>query len=212
MKTERTRLRRAHERGHFDKETIYSILDAMPLCHLSFIDQFGTPAILPTMQWREGSHIYWHASSAARSLKAMKDQNVALAVTLMDGFVMGRSALHHSMNYRSVVIYGQAFEVPAQDKEAKLKNMIENYYPTRWDKLRPITEIELKQTKVFGMEINEASAKIRDAGVKDDEGDLDWPLWSGIVPISLDKGTPIEDEKNSTGTPIGEDIHSIKIG
>ncbi len=212
MKTQRTRLRRAHERGHYDDETIHAILDAMPLCHLSFLDSFGTPAILPTMQWREGNHVYWHASSAARSLKAMEGQDIAMAITIMDGYVMARSALHHSINYRSVVIYGKAMKIPNVEKEAKLKGMFDALYPGRWEKLRPIWDIELKQTTVFGMEINEASAKIRAGGVGDDEADLDFPLWSGVVPITYTLGAPIDDEFNTTQTPLGDDIKAIKLG
>ncbi len=212
LKTERTRLRRKPERGSHDPKDIHAILDAMPLCHIAYLDQFGKPAIIPTLQWREGNHVYWHASNGARSLKAMAGQQIALSVTLMDGFVMARSAMNHSMNYRSAILYGEAFNVEGAKKVEKLKNMIEAYFPGRWAGLRPITETELKQTAVLGMEIDEASTKCRASGVGDDEEDLNWPLWSGIIPISLQIGEPIDDENNQTGTEPGSDIKSTKIG
>ncbi len=212
FKTERTRLRRAHERGHYDEKTVYSILDAMPVCNIAFTDSFGTPAIIPTIQWREGNHVYWHASSAARSLKAMKGAQIALSVTMLDGFVMARSAMHHSVNFRSVVIYGEAYQVDNNLKEEKLRNMIEALYPGRWDKLRPINAIELKQTTVFGMEINEASAKIRTGGVNDDEEDMNWPVWAGVVPVAMSIGDLEADPHLPASTPVGEDVTSIKIG
>jgi nitroimidazol reductase NimA-like FMN-containing flavoprotein (pyridoxamine 5'-phosphate oxidase superfamily) len=213
MKTERTRLRRMPELGEYDKDAVYAILDAMPMCHIGYIDSFGTPAVMPTLQWREGNNVYWHASGGSRSLRAMKGKQICLTVTLLDGFVMARSAINHSVNYRSTMIYGEAFAVTdAALKAAHLKAMVEQLYPSRWDKLRPMTDIELKQTTVFGMEINEASAKIRGHGVGDDEADLDFPIWSGVVPVSFQIGTPIDDEHNKTGTTIGDDIRAITLG
>ena len=213
MKTERTRLRRMPDRGQYDQETVYAILDAMPMCHIGYVDTFGTPAVMPTLQWREGNNVYWHASSGARSLKAMKGKDICLTVTLLDGFVLARSAMHHSVNFRSTMIYGKAFAVTDPNLKTKhLAAMVNQLYPGRWDKLRPMSEIELKQTTVFGMEINEASAKIRTGGVSDDEEDLDFPTWSGVVPLSFHIGTPIDDEHNKTDAPMGDDIRAIKLG
>ena len=213
MKTERTRLRRKPERGSHDKSKIYEILDAMPMCHIGFVDSFGTPAVMPTLGWREGNHYYWHASNGARSMKAMAGKPVAVTVSILDGFVLARAAMNHSANYRSVMLYGEAFAVSdPQAKAKRLEGMIESLYPGRWSQLRPITDIELKQTAVLGIEIDEGAAKVRAAGVGDDEEDLNFPCWSGVVPITLQVGTPIDDDKNLSGIPMGADVSQIKIG
>ncbi len=213
MKTERTRLRRKAERGFYDPEIVYPILDAMPLCHVSFIDAYGLPAVLPTIGWREGNHYYWHASNGARSLKAMSGKPVSVSVTIMDGYVLARSAMNHSMNFRSVVMYGEVFKVEgSEQKTERLKAMIEGLFPDRWAQLREINDVELKQTGIVGIEINEASAKVRNAGVGDDDVDLDFPCWSGVIPISYAVGKPIDDVKNQTGAQMNPNLDRIKIG
>jgi len=120
-RTDRTRLRRSHERGHFDRETLYGILDAMPLCHVGYnID--GKPVVMPTCQWRQGDHVYWHGSSASRGLRAAEKMDVCLTVTLMDGLVLARSGMHHSANFRSAMIYGVARKI--EDTDEKVASLL----------------------------------------------------------------------------------------
>ena len=114
--SERVRVKRLHERGHYDAETVHAILDAMPICHVGYVFG-GTPYVTPTMQWREGNHMYWHGSSASRMLEAVDKAEVCVTVTIVDGFVMARSAFHHSANYRSVMVKGEAHKVTDRDEK-----------------------------------------------------------------------------------------------
>jgi nitroimidazol reductase NimA-like FMN-containing flavoprotein (pyridoxamine 5'-phosphate oxidase superfamily) len=193
--TERTRLRRLRERGRFDRETVYSILDATPWCHVGTVLD-GRPVVTPTFHWREGDHVYWHGSSASRALRAAEGADVCLTVSLLDGLVLARSGFHHSANYRSVMIFGRACKVQDRDEKLeRLRNFIERLYPGRWDTLRPVTEQELKATAVLTLPIEEASAKLRTGHPVDDEGDYDVPVWAGIVPLRLAIDEPIRDPR-----------------
>ena len=210
--TKRTKVRRAHQRGSFNRDDINAILDAMPLCHVGYTVD-GKPAVTPTLQWREGSHVYWHGSSASRFLKNSRGLDVCLTVTLMDGFVMARSAFHHSANYRSVMIYGTATQVTDPElKAAHLKIFVEQLTPGRWDILRPMNDKELKATMLLSMPIEEASAKIRAGGPVDDDEDYDLPIWAGVVPITQQLGAPVDDERNLPGLKVPAHIGDIKIG
>lgn len=212
MKTERSRLRRKYERGHYDQDAIFAFLDAMPLAHIAFIDEFGLPACLPSLQWREGNHVYWHASSAARSFKAMAGQQVCLTVTALDGLVFGRSPLNHSANYRSAMIYGQAHIVPDAQKAEKLQTMFDVLYPGRWEQLRPMSAADLKQTAVMGLEITEASLKIRDAGPNDHDIDGQWPVWTGIIPCQMTLSEKDDDPHNLTGAEFDPRLKNTRLG
>ncbi|MCB1761387.1 MAG: pyridoxamine 5'-phosphate oxidase family protein, partial [Gammaproteobacteria bacterium] len=153
--TERTRLRRKRERGHFERTTIHAILDAMPICHIGYLLD-GAPVVMPTLQWREGERVYWHASSGGRGIRAQRGAQVCLTVSLLDGLVLARSGLHHSANYRSVMIFGEAVEtVDAEVKAAKLNGLVEALYPGRSRLLRPISAQELRQTAVLSLPIDE---------------------------------------------------------
>ncbi|MGR6432821.1 pyridoxamine 5'-phosphate oxidase family protein [Rhizobium sp. PAMB 3182] len=211
-KTERTRLRRMHERGHFDRETVNGILDAMPLCHVGYILD-GRPAVTPNLQWREGNHVYWHSSSASRAGRLSAGADVCLTVSMLDGMVMARSAMHHSVNFRSVMIYGKATKI--DDPEVKLikfRNMIEAYFPGRWDLLRPVSAQETKATMVLSLPIDEASAKVRTGGPKDDEEDYALPIWAGVVPITFSVGAPISDPLNLPGVETPDHATNFRIG
>ncbi|PCJ07415.1 MAG: flavin-nucleotide-binding protein [Rhodobacteraceae bacterium] len=212
LKTDRSRLRRAHERGAYDRDTLYGVLDAMPLGHIGYqID--GRPSVLPTLQWREGDHLYWHGSSASRALRAMEGAEVCITVTLLDGYVLARSAFHHSVNFRSAMVFGRAEKVtdPAA-KQARLKAMTEGLFPGRWERLRPITETEIKATAVLRIPIEEASAKIRSGAPKDDEADYDLPIWAGVVPMSLQLQSAEPDPANMQGLKIPDHLRHIQIG
>ncbi|MFM8680227.1 MAG: pyridoxamine 5'-phosphate oxidase family protein, partial [Alphaproteobacteria bacterium] len=139
-RTERVRTRRMHQRGAYDRATIDAILDAQPLAHVGYLLD-GAPLVTPTLQWREGDHVYWHGSSASRMLERCDGAEVCVTVTLMDGMVMARSAYNHSVNYRSVMLLGRARIVDErEEKRARLRAMVEHMFPGRWDRLRPMTE------------------------------------------------------------------------
>lgn len=211
-KTERTRLRRVRERGHYDRETIYGILDAMPMCHIGYM-QNNAPVVMPTFQWREGDHIYWHASSGGRGVKAWLQGEVCITVSLLDGLVLARSALHHSANFRSVLIFGQPTLITDNDeKYKKLNGLIDHLYPGRSPTLRPMTDAEVKQTAVLSLPIEEASAKIRDAGVNDDEEDYGQAVWSGVIPVKMQLMEPKPDDRNLEGIEIPDYVNQISIG
>ncbi|MEM9705936.1 MAG: pyridoxamine 5'-phosphate oxidase family protein [Pseudomonadota bacterium] len=210
--TERTRLRRNHKRGHFDRQTIYEILDACPLCHLGYLLD-GAPAVTPTLQWRDGDHVYWHASSASRALRSSNAAQVCLTVTLLDALVLARSAFHHSANYRAVMIFGEAHLLEDEkEKTIQLERFVDGLYPNRWQTLRPMTDKELKATGILRLPIEEASAKIRDTGVADDEEDYDWPVWSGLLPVRYEIGEPEADPRNVPGVEWPATLGDVKIG
>jgi nitroimidazol reductase NimA-like FMN-containing flavoprotein (pyridoxamine 5'-phosphate oxidase superfamily) len=210
--TDRTRLRRRHERGRYDLETIHAILDASPLCHVAYVVD-GRPVVTPTLQWREGERVYWHGSSASRALRASEGTEVCLSVALLDGLVLARSAFHHSANYRSVMIFGRATRVddPRLVVE-KMRNFVEGLYPGRWDTLRPIRDQEVKATTVLSLPIEEASAKVRTGGPIDDEEDYALPIWGGVLPVRRVLGPPEADPRNPEGTPEPERLPARAIG
>ena len=189
----RTRVRRLPERAHYDAATVAAIVDAAMICTVAFqLD--GAVHAIPTIHWREGGHLYLHGAKASRMLKALTEGEACVTIALADGLVLARSAMHHSMNYRSVVVYGrfEAVTEPAH-KLASLRAFIDGLYPGRWDTLRPITEKELNATSVLRIALDEASAKVRDWGVKDDEEDLDWPVWAGVIPLRTLAGEPVTE-------------------
>lgn len=190
----RTRVRRLPDRARYDSASIAAIIDAAPTCTVAFqID--GAVHALPTIHWREGNHLYIHGAKASRMLKALTGGEACVTIACVDGLVLARSAMHHSMNYRSVVIYGRFEPVAdAQAKERSLQAFIDGLYPGRWDTLRPISAKELAATTLLRIPLNEASAKVRDAGVKDDVADLDWPVWAGVIPVRATLGKARKEE------------------
>lgn len=210
--TDRTRLRRAHLRGHADRQTAYAILDATMHCHVGYtID--GSPYVTPTFQWREGGDVFWHGSSASRALRAAEGAEVCLTVSLLDGLVLARSGFHHSVNYRSVMLFGRArkIEDPAEKTE-RLKTFVEMIAPGRWDTLRPMTDQELKGTTILTMPIDEGAAKVRDGGPVDDEEDYALPIWAGVVPIRQQVGEPEPDPRNLPGLDMPGHVRAFRIG
>lgn len=198
QKTDRTRLRRAHQRGFFDRETAYAIMDAQPMCSVGYIID-GKPYVTPTLQWREGDHVYWHGSSASRAIKKSKGCEVCLTVSILDGFVMARSGFHHSVNSRSVMLFGEAHLVPDDQKEARLTAMIDGLWPGRAQALRPNSEQELKATSILSMRIDEGSSKIRTGGPVDDDEDYALPIWAGVIPVRQVVGKLEPDPRNLDG-------------
>jgi nitroimidazol reductase NimA-like FMN-containing flavoprotein (pyridoxamine 5'-phosphate oxidase superfamily) len=210
--SDRTRLRRMHERGHHDADAIHAVLDAQPLCHVGYVLD-GAPQVTPTLQWREGDHVYWHGSSASRFLRAAIANPVCVTVTLWDGVVLARSGMHHSANYRSCMAYGLAEMVddPAH-KEASLEAMFERWFPGRWPVLRPMTAQEVKATTVLRLPLDEASVKIRTGPPKDDEEDYALPIWAGVVPLSIVTGAPVDDPRNLDGLTTPDHAANFKVG
>jgi nitroimidazol reductase NimA-like FMN-containing flavoprotein (pyridoxamine 5'-phosphate oxidase superfamily) len=210
--SERVRVKRLHERGAYDRETIAAILDAWPIAHVGYVFK-GTPYVTPTLQWREGDHVFFHGSSASRMLETCKEADVCLTVTIIDGLVMARSAFHHSANYRSVMVMGKARKVsdPAE-KLQRLTNFVNGLYPGRWELLRPVTAQELKATTVLTLPLTEASAKIRTGPPIDDEEDYALPIWAGVIPIETRVLQPVEDPRNRPGIEAPSHARSFKLG
>ncbi len=210
--SERTRVKRGHLRANYEKQTIHDILDAMPICHVSYILD-GAPVVTPTLQWRQGNHVYWHGSSASRMIKKSAKNQVCMAVTILDGMVLARSAFHHSVNYRSVTLFGKASVVDDPVKaEASLRTMVEHLFPGRWELLREMTDKELKATTVLSMPIDEASAKIRSGPPVDDDEDYELPIWAGVIPISHSIDMPENDPRILAGVEMPDHTKNFKIG
>ena len=189
----RSRLRRLHDRAAYDAASIHAILDAQPLAHIGHLID-GAPTVTPTLQWREGDRVYWHGSSASRMIRASAGQNVSLTVTLLDGLVMARSGLEHSVNFRSVMVFGIAQQITdAALKASHLEVMINQMFPARWPQLRPMTTQELKATAILSLPLDEASAKVATGMPTDLPADMNWPVWAGVVPLTQVLG-PVEPD------------------
>ena len=192
--TERTTLKRLPKRGVYDREVVHAILDEGFICHIGFAAE-GKPVVIPTGYARAGDQLYIHGSQASRMLRTLKTGiDVCVTVTLIDGLVLARSAFHHSMNYRSVVIFGRATEVEAVDaKLAALRALSEHMIPGRWDEVREPNERELKATTVLVLPLEEVSAKVRTGPPLDDEEDYAMKVWAGVLPLKLIAGEPDKD-------------------
>ena len=200
--TDRTRVRRLPKRAVYDKDQVYAILDEGYLCHVGFVAE-GQPFVIPTGYARAGDQIYVHGSAASRMLGALgSGLDVCVTVTLVDGFVLARSAFHHSMNYRSVVILGRARVVTDPDEKRDALHRFTNHLVRgRWEEVRPPTEQELKATTVLALPLDEVSAKVRTAAPLDDEEDYSLPVWAGVVPVTLAPGEPIPDARLAPDVP-----------
>jgi nitroimidazol reductase NimA-like FMN-containing flavoprotein (pyridoxamine 5'-phosphate oxidase superfamily) len=192
LPTDRTTVRRLPARGSYDRALIHSILDEAPVCHVGFVVD-GRPFVIPTLHVRVGDRLYMHGSPGSRMLKAMAAGiEVCITVTLVDGLVLARSAFHHSMNYRSVVVFGVAQAVDdSEEKTRVLHALSEHLVPGRWRDIRGPAPGELKATSVLSLPIDEASAKVRTGPPLDDEEDYALPAWAGVVPLSLKAGEPV---------------------
>ena len=201
--TARTRVIREADRGMYDRETVYRILDEGFLCHAGFVVD-GQPFVIPTSYGRKDSSLYIHGSAASRMLRQMKDGvPVCITVTLLEGLVLARSIFNHSMNYRSVVILGKATLVDDPDEKlAALRTLSEHILPGRWEDSRQPNERELKATSVLRVPIEEFSAKVRQGPPIDDEEDYSFPTWAGVVPLEMVAGAPIDDARLLPGTKI----------
>jgi hypothetical protein len=209
MPTARTRVVREAERGMYDRETVYHILDEGFICHVGFCVD-GQPFVIPTSYGRKDANLYIHGSAASRMLRQMKEGvAVCVTVTLLDGLVLARSVFNHSMNYRSVMILGKATLVDdPSEKLAALRILSEHIIPGRWDDARQPNERELKATSVLRVPIEEFSAKVRTGPPIDDEEDYSFPTWAGVVPLQIRVGEPINDPRLVSGTQIPDYVRT----
>jgi len=210
--TERTQIKRLPKRGNYDRETVYSILDTAFVCHVGFsVD--GQPFVIPTNYGRSGDTLYLHGSAASRMLKTLSGGvPVCVTVTHVDGLVLARSAFHHSVNYRSVVILGKAQPVEdLAEKMEALRIFTEHVMKGRWNDVRIPTEQELKATIVLSLPLEEVSAKVRTGGPIDDEADYALPVWAGVLPLETVAKTPLPDAQRKDDPPIPEYLKQFKV-
>ena len=201
--TDRTKARRLPDRASYDVGVVHDILDKAPIVHVGFAAE-GQPYVLPMIHGRVASRLYLHGAAGGRHLRALAEGTpVCATATLVDGLVLARSAFHHSMNYRCVVVLGRP--VPVTDEAEKLKAfeaITERLLPGRWADCRPPSAPELKQTLVVSLDLQECSAKVRTGPPKDDEPDYALPMWAGVLPVALGFGEPVPDPRLKPGTPL----------
>lgn len=203
-KTKRNQVKRVPKRGHYDKATVYEILDAACVGHVGFAPE-GQPFVIPTIYGRDQDTLYFHGATTSRLLVALqKGIPACMTVTHIDGLVLARSAFHHSMNYRSAVVFGTAKLVVDEKKLHALEVISEQILKGRWSEIRPPNEKEMKATAVVALEIEQASAKIRTGPPVDEADDYELPIWAGILPLHPTYGTPEEDpnSRKSLEVPI----------
>jgi nitroimidazol reductase NimA-like FMN-containing flavoprotein (pyridoxamine 5'-phosphate oxidase superfamily) len=212
--TKVNRVKRVHDRGRYDRKTVYEILDAALVCHIAYVID-GQPYCTPTAFWREGDHLYWHGSSASRMIRAeAKGIPVCLTVTHLDALVMARSGFHHSVNYRSVMAFGHAHKIEDEAEKLRLMdNFIDRIYPDRSKLIRQPNAQEFKATTMLGMEIETASGKIRDKHVADEEEDYEGvPAWSALYPIQQVLGEKSECERQIPGLAFPQGMADFQPG
>ncbi len=194
-RSDRVRLRRKRERGSHERSLIDAVLDEALIAHLGIVLADGQPLVIPTLHARDGDTVYCHGSVASRTIRTMgTGAPVCLTVSLLDGLVLARSAMHHSANYRSVVLLGRARPLrEPQAKRAAFEAIVEHIVPGRWPEVRPPSEQEMKATEVLALEIDEASAKVRTGPPLDDEEDYGLDVWAGVLPLGCGVGEPLPD-------------------
>ena len=179
--TNRTRIRRVASNAHYDTATLHAIVDDAYLCHIAFSDARGAHCI-PTACWREGDHLYIHGSNGSRMVKHLLESECCVTITHLDGLVLARSAFNHSMNYRSAMVYGRFEPVQGDDARHALEAFMEKLAPGRQASVRAGSDKEYAATTVLRIPLAEAACKVRAGGPEDDEADMDWPVWAGVLP------------------------------
>jgi hypothetical protein len=205
--TERTKVRRKADRGSYDRETIYRILDEAFVCSIGFVVD-GLPFVVPTNYVRVGDKLFLHGSPASRLMKTLSSgAPFCLSVTLLDGIVFAPSAIGHSVNYRSAVVMGKAevIDAPAA-KLAAMRDFVEHVIRGRWAQVRPPTDNELKATMVLAVPLVEASAKVRTGFAVDDIREYDGPAWTGVLPLKWTRQAPIDDPRSKRKIPVPNNI------
>ena len=199
LKTPISTVKRGPKRAQYDTQTAFTIIDDTLLCHIAQ-QHNGHVFVTPTCHWREGDYLYWHAHGKARNTHGAVDeaQQVCINICELDGLVLARSAFHHSVNYRSVTLFG--VPEPIEDYAEKVRHFelfVNKVSPNRWSKLRPVTEQEVLATGLVRIKIDSASVKLRAEGVNDDADDMDWPVWAGVVPLAK-QWQPMEQDAVQT--------------
>ena len=207
QRTNKNRVKRHPERGAYDKRTIFQIIDEALICHVAFV-QDGQPFVIPTLHARENESILLHGASSSRLMRHVETgRELSLAFTLVDGLVLARSVFSHSVNYRSVILFGRGQKIDSADeKTTALERFTERIMPGRWADARPPTAAELKATAVVAIPIELASAKIRSGPPMDNEADLDLPVWAGVVPLRQAVGDPEPDPLLKEGASLPDYI------
>jgi uncharacterized protein len=200
LQSPRTTVKRLAKRGEYDRHMINAIIDEALICHVGFVVD-GSPVVIPTIHTRIGETLYFHGSGASRMLRSLRDGvDACVTVTILDGLVMARSAFHHSMNYRSVVVLGKGREVVEREEKLRvLDALVEHVCAGRSRDARPPNEAELRQTLVIAIPLAEASAKIRTGPAADDDEDYELPIWAGVIPLALAPSVPIDDARLIAG-------------
>ena len=202
----RTEVKRLPARSRYDSDVAHRILDEALICHVGFVVD-GQPVVIPTIHARQGDRLYLHGSPASRMLRTLKREvDVCVTVTLVDGLVLARSAFHHSMNYRSVVVFGRACEVTGPEKMAAFRALVDHVVPGRWNDVRAPNELEVRSTLVLALALAEASAKVRTGPPLDDEVDYALPVWAGELPLRTLPGTPVGDPRLAPNTVVPEHV------
>lgn len=206
------RVRRVPDRAHYDVETINDVLDAGLVAHVGSVRD-GSPVVIPMFYVRDGDSLLLHGAPASGAIRRGKGVEVCVTVTLVDGLVLARSAFHHSMNYRSVVVIGTAEPITdASEKEAALERFVEALVPGRQDDIRATTTKEINGTGVLRLPLSQASAKIRTGGPIDDDEDYELPIWAGVVPVRTVLDAPVDDPRNLAGVAVPENVASLADG
>lgn len=201
-RSERTRVKRLAARADYDPTTVRAVVDEALVAHVAVTTPQG-PIALPMAYGRIGDTLYLHGAAANALLKAASGRELAATITLLDGLVLARSAFHHSMNYRSIVVRGPGRSVDDPDeKQAALAAIVDHATPGRSASVRPPSPVELRATHVLALELTESSAKIRTGPPVDDEEDLDLPVWAGVVPLALTRGAPVRHQHQPGPRPI----------
>jgi nitroimidazol reductase NimA-like FMN-containing flavoprotein (pyridoxamine 5'-phosphate oxidase superfamily) len=202
------------DRGRYERGEIDAILDEGLVCHIGFVGDGGHPVVIPTTYARDGDSLVVHGSPASRMLRSLKGGvDMCLTVTLIDGMVLARSAFHHSMNYRSVVVFGRAEAITEQDEKRRaLEVLVDHLVPGRTASARGPSEHELRSTLVLRLPLDEASAKVRTGPPIDDDEDLDLPVWAGVLPLRLATGAPVPDPHLPAGMPLPEHVTAWSRG
>ena len=200
--SDRTEVRRLPERAVYDRETIHAIVDEALICHVGFLAD-ASPVVIPTIHARIDDTLYFHGSPASRMLRGMKNgMEVSIAITLLDGLVVARTPFHQSLNYRSVIVFGEARLVDDPDeKQLALKAVTDHMTPGRWEDSRPPSEKEIAGTLVLAVPLDEVSAKVRIGPPVDEEDDIGLPYWAGVVPLSIVPGAPIPSPEVDWAAP-----------
>ena len=206
---EESRIRRAAARAHYDRETIHAIVDAALIAHVGTVRD-GKPVVVPMLCVRDGDWLLLHGSPASGTIMRSRDQDVCISMTLLDGLVLARSAFHHSLDYRSVVVLGRAELIHGEKERGRaLETLMERLVPGRQAALRPTTPAEVRKTAVFRVSLDMASAKVRSGPPADDETDYGWPVWAGVLPVSTSIGEPQPDPRLPAGTEVPDHVKDL---